>query len=261
MDIKELNVKTKNNKKLNHPWEMARIEVVLDILKPLLKDKTTEKNVLDIGCGDVFFISEFYKRYPNFKPSAVDIAFTDEIINNLKQEYSSFPIDYYKDVKDVNLTCGNADLIFFLDVIEHIENDIDFLKGIKELPYVDNDSLFVITVPAFQGLFCNHDKWLGHYRRYSNKMLREHISKAGLTEVKSGYFFFSLLIPRIIQQLIEKPSNEDKVEGIGNWNKGKAVTNIYKSILTFDYYFTKVLSKIGIRLPGLSTYIICKKAL
>ena len=48
MDIKELNVKTKDNKKLNHPWEMARIEVVLDIFKPLLKGETTEKNVLDI---------------------------------------------------------------------------------------------------------------------------------------------------------------------------------------------------------------------
>ncbi|MDD3287010.1 MAG: hypothetical protein PHI14_05880 [Bacteroidales bacterium] len=39
MDIKELKLKTKDNKKLNHPWEMARIEVVLDILKPFLKDK------------------------------------------------------------------------------------------------------------------------------------------------------------------------------------------------------------------------------
>ena len=92
-------------------------------------------------------------------------------------------------------------------------------------------------------------------------MLREHISKAGLKEVKSGYFFFSLLIPRVIQKLIETPSNEDKVEGIGNWNKGKLVTNMYKSILTFDYYFTKILSKIGIHLPGLSTYIVCKKEL
>ena len=259
MDIKEFNVRTKDDEKRNHPWEMARLEVVKDLLNPYIKDKKDKKIVLDIGCGDVYFISEFCKAYQNFQPYAVDIAFTDEIIDGLKQEYKSCPIQYYKDVNDVSLGNEKANLVFLLDVIEHIENDIDFLKQVLSLPYIDNDTLFLITVPAFNGLFCNHDTWLGHYRRYTKKMLLEHISQAGLKEVKAGYFFFSLLLPRILQKMIEKPTKEESVEGIGNWDKGKLITNLYKSILLIDYYTTKGLSKIGIKLPGLSTYIICKK--
>ena len=52
MDIKEFNVKTKDNEKRNHPWEMARLEVVKDLLNPYIKDKKGKMNVLDIGCGD-----------------------------------------------------------------------------------------------------------------------------------------------------------------------------------------------------------------
>lgn len=260
MDIKEFNVKTKDNEKRNHPWEMARLELVKDLLNPYLRDKESNKNVLDIGCGDVYFISEFCKTHKNFKPFAVDIAFTDEIISGLKKEYDeSCSIEYYKDVNDVSLEGGKANLIFLLDVIEHIEDDIAFLKQVISLPYIDNDTLFLITVPAFNGLFCNHDTWLGHYRRYTKKMLREHIEEAGIKEVKAGYFFFSLLLPRIIQKMVEKPTNKENVEGIGNWDKGKLFTSLYKSILLIDYYTTKGLSKIGIKLPGLSTYIICKK--
>ncbi|MFA6805957.1 MAG: methyltransferase domain-containing protein [Bacteroidales bacterium] len=259
MDIKELKVKTKDNEKRNHPWEMARFEVVNNLLNPYFRDKKEKKIVLDIGCGDVYFINEFYKSYPNFLPFAVDTAFTDEIIAKLKTEYKACPIQYYKDVNDVDIKDNKANLIFLLDVIEHIENDIDFLKQVLSLPYIDKDTLFLITVPAFNQLFCNHDTWLGHYRRYSKRTLREHISEAGLKEVKAGYFFFSLLLPRIIQKMVEKPTDKENIEGIGNWDKGKLLTKTYKSILLLDYYITKGISKIGIKLPGLSTYIICKK--
>jgi len=37
------------------------------------------------------------------------------------------------------------------------------------------------------------------------------------------------------------------------------MTKFYKNILIFDYKIAKILAKIGIKLPGLSTYIICRK--
>ena len=125
MDIKELKLKTKDNKKLNHPWEMARIEVVLDILKPFLKDKTNPKNVLDIGCGDVFFVSEFHKKYPNFKPSAVDIAFSDEIIDSLRDSIATY--DYYVDFEKVH---GN---------VKKIKIELNILNSLIGSNDIEND--------------------------------------------------------------------------------------------------------------------------
>lgn len=259
MDIKELRVETKDNQKRNHPWEMARFRVVKSLLKPYIDNITQESIVLDIGCGDVYFINEFYKAYSNFLPFAVDTAFTDEIINSLKEEYNASPIQYFKYINDVDISGNKANLIFLLDVIEHIEDDIEFLSQLRELPYIDNNTLFLITVPAFHKLYSNHDTWLGHYRRYSRKTLRDSISEANLREVKSGYFFFSLLIPRIIQKMVEKLKDKDSIEGIGNWDKGRLVTSFYKNILLLDYNISRFFFKIGIILPGLSTYIICKK--
>lgn len=259
MDIKELNIKTKDNQKRHHPWEMARFGVVKDKLKNLINFQNDKKIVVDIGCGDVYFLSQFCKSYPNFVPLAVDTAFSDEIILNLKAEYPQTPIQYYKDVNEISIENDSVSLIFLLDVIEHIEKDIEFLHKIKQLPYVNKQTLFFISVPAFNNLFCNHDKWLGHYRRYSKTMLKNHIKEAGLKEIESGYFFFSLLFPRIVQKMIEKPTQKEDVEGIGNWSGGEFMTKFYKNILIFDYKLSKILAKIGIKLPGLSTYIICRK--
>ncbi|MFA6706006.1 MAG: hypothetical protein WCS10_07430, partial [Bacteroidales bacterium] len=66
MDIKELNIKTKDNQKRHHPWEMARFGVVKDKLKNLINHQNDKKIVVDIGCGDVYFLSQFCKLYPNF---------------------------------------------------------------------------------------------------------------------------------------------------------------------------------------------------
>lgn len=262
MDIKELNVTTSHQKK-HHPWEEARLKVINSLTSSFFHD-TTKKNVLDIGCGDVFFINEFCKKHKNLTPYVVDIAFTDEIIENLKKEYQNDKISYYKDVKDVNLVEGKANVIFLLDVIEHIENDIDFLNSLTKLSYVDDNTLFIITVPSFNSLYCNRDKWLGHYRRYSRKMLIERAQQSGLyiannNSNNSGYFFFLPLFLRLIQKLMDSKSSKQDEKGIGNWNGGKLVTSIYKNLLLCDFYVSRFLFNIGIKLPGLSTYLICRK--
>ena len=58
MDIKELNVNVKKNLHNNHPWEYARARVVMSLLKKYLKQK--DICAIDIGCGDIFFLNQFF---------------------------------------------------------------------------------------------------------------------------------------------------------------------------------------------------------
>jgi hypothetical protein len=128
------------------------------------------------------------------------------------------------------------------------------------LPGFHSETIVVVTVPAYQFLFCSHDEWLEHYRRYSVKMLQQCLHQAKFTSIKSGYFFSTLLLPRILQKTKERfiKSNTKNVTGIGDWSGGGFLSTLIKNILLFDYKFSKILRCAGVKLPGLSCYGIFK---
>ena len=263
MDIKELNINQTSQAAAgnNHPWEFVRARVVMDLLCKYLPADNTCPDVIDIGCGDTFFLCRFCASHPSARPVAVDTAFTDDIIASLTAQHSSLGIRFFNDISQVNLDGHKASVIFMMDVIEHIGDDVAFLKLLPAKDYVGNDTVFLITVPAWQKLYCSHDKWLGHYRRYNLKLLRRHVSDAGLQVCRDGYFFFSLLIPRLFQKFFELIHPADRqVTGIGEWKGGPFLSRVYSAALLADYYFSKILRSVGIRLPGLSAYVICRRS-
>ena len=259
MDIKELQVSCEKSTKQNHPWEYARSKVVLSILRTYLK-KHSEGNALDVGCGDIFFLTRFADKYPFFKLIAVDTAFDQELISKIASQNSKYKILFFNDIHSV-INSSEATIVFLLDVIEHIDDDISFLRDLSSQPYVSPNTIFIITVPAFNGLFCTRDKWLGHYRRYSQSLLNKQIKMAGLSQIEGGYFFTSLIFPRFIQKIIEKSTKEQSIknEGIGNYQGGKVISFLYEKFLLMDFYFFRFFRLLGIKILGLSTYVICKK--
>lgn len=259
-------VEVKNRKseiENRHPWELARLEVVNSLLKNIIKNRKNF-NVLDIGCGDIFLISKLSDLYPEVNFYAIDIAFDNDIILKLKEDVGSRKIFLFKSLEEANAHLkGQADLVLLLDVIEHIQDDISFLNSLNSSPGINIDTQILITVPAYQFMFCSHDHFLGHYRRYTNKNLEETIRKTGFKKTEIGYFFTSLIPPRIIQVFKEKlmkPDLSNKTTGLVEWNKGKFITQSMKNVLLFDFKITNTIKKLfGINLPGLSNYIVCKK--
>jgi trans-aconitate methyltransferase len=257
MDLRELKEVSVMKR---HPWEWARFEVACKLLKPFIKNVNT---FIDIGAGDVFFTKELHKRYPASSFFAVDIEFSNEQIINFNKEFNDKPIQVYKTLDDLNSAfSGKASQLFLMDVIEHIENDIEFLQMVSKQPFVDNNTLLFITVPAFQRLFCSHDIFLGHYRRYHTAMLKDHVRRGGWEPIRSGYFFTSLLLPRVIQKLKEGDIQDamGKATGLVEWKGGKGKTNLIKNILLADFFVTNSLQKVGLSIPGLSNYVICRKS-
>jgi hypothetical protein len=79
------------------------------------------------------------------------------------------------------------------DVVEHIEDDVEFLKTLSV--YLKKGAKLYITVPSFNWLWSNEDKFAGHYRRYTLKSIKKVLEKAGYEIEYSTYIFSILPLP------------------------------------------------------------------
>lgn len=248
---------------MRHPWELARFEVVMRLLERegLLEAPRT---ILDLGCGDAFFVQQMSLRLPGSKFWAIDTAMDPIQLREVSEQLEPMGIIVSDSLEKIQPSKGNeASLVLLLDVIEHVEDDLAFLADLRGQHLLSSDATVIITVPAFQSLFCSHDTFLGHYRRYDHAMLEERVRSTGWIPVKGGYFFITLLVLRWLQVIGERvlktePGTEST--GLVKWQGGWLKTTLLKSWLKFDFEIGSMLLRLGIRLPGLSNYIVCRKS-
>lgn len=79
------------------------------------------------------------------------------------------------------------------DVVEHIEDDLTFLKNIRTL--MKKNGRLYVTVPAYSVLWSAEDVSSGHYRRYTLNQICSVIRGAGFEIEFSSYIFRFLPIP------------------------------------------------------------------
>lgn len=79
------------------------------------------------------------------------------------------------------------------DVLEHVEDDIGFLRSIRSV--LAPGGRLYITVPAHAALWSNDDRLAGHYRRYSLRSLESACRKAGFEPDFSTCIFTLLPVP------------------------------------------------------------------
>lgn len=173
----------------------------------------------------------------------------NEYVNNLRRKFRQF--SSVKVVK-VDLSSSQSlsrisklDTIICINTLEHIKNDQKTIINLANKLKVKGH--LIIFVPAFQILFSNWDKSIGHFRRYSKNELINKLEVANLQLVKASYFnslgFFGWGLNKLI---------------------GKTPKNniIQKQILFFDRFIVPWWSKIEKLLPppfGQSLLIVAKK--
>jgi SAM-dependent methyltransferase len=88
---------------------------------------------------------------------------------------------------------GTLPAIGVFDVVEHIEDDLGFLRHLWDL-LVPGGMLY-LNVPAFQALWSQEDIDAGHFRRYSLKRMEQKLDQAGFEIDYSTYIFKWLVVP------------------------------------------------------------------
>ncbi|MDH4183103.1 MAG: class I SAM-dependent methyltransferase [Nitrospinota bacterium] len=238
---------------LRHPWETARVEAV----RALLQDKIrpgAQLRALDLGCGDGFVAEQLFGREPGAHAVLVDTGFTDSVAGRMDDHGGRFSfhgsLDKVGDIK--------FDLALMLDVLEHAEDDLGLLSAVASR--LEDDGSMLITVPAFQALFSSHDIFLKHFRRYSLGQLLALAERAGLSVQRSGYLFSSLLLPRAMAAMAQKLGlGGGEAKGVGGWTGGAFVTGLISGALKLDNRALIALAGAGIKLPGLTAWMICQK--
>ncbi|RMB60475.1 methyltransferase domain-containing protein [Dokdonia sinensis] len=251
MDLVELS----SYKTTRHPWETARLHIIKEFISSL---PSNVDQILDVGSGDAFLANNLSAINDSCDVHCVDIEYNEALMSTIHEQFKNDRLHLYSALSLVSRK--DFDLVTLLDVIEHVPDDRAFLKEIISQEYVKAGTHFIVTVPAFQSLFAQHDLLLKHYRRYNRKTLQKSLEDSGLSIISSGYFFSSLIPPRIVQLLTEKLKKKEEADlkNLGNWNHGKLFTSLVRNVLVADYAFAKALKKLGVHLPGLSCYAICK---
>ena len=179
MDLKETEIL--GEEVSSHWYFQSKNLVLIDLIKKLNFD-----TVLDVGAGSAYFSKQILLNTAATEVICLDTGYTaekDEIYNgkNLRFRKKNARFD--------------AQLVIMMDVLEHVEEDVLFLKEyVQQMP---SGTYFCITVPAFNFLFSPHDKFLGHFRRYSLNSLKSIMRKAELTHIEGGYFFL-FLFPLVV---------------------------------------------------------------
>ena len=78
------------------------------------------------------------------------------------------------------------DTVICLNVLEHIDNDLLAIKNIYRI--LDTGGYLLLLVPYSNLLFCEMDRLLGHFRRYSKKSLSNLIRNSGFTLIELSHF-------------------------------------------------------------------------
>jgi len=261
MDLIEARALAEGHAGSRHPWERARLDVVMHLLeaRDLLAAGST---VLDIGCGDTFVADALAGRWPGVRIAAVDPAFDEDTLRQYRAARERSGVSVYRDFGDMpESSRRNASLVLLMDVIEHLQDDVAMVRGLVNDGIVGQDTTVLVTVPAYQSLFSSHDVQLKHYRRYSLRALRHALSSAGLRVVESGAFFVSLLPLRALQMLGERLSTKPAgPPGLAAWNGNDTLGRMLATALYLDARTGIALHRMGLRLPGLSLYALCGRA-
>jgi trans-aconitate methyltransferase len=236
---------------LRHPWEQSRARAIHQIIEGAGLSRV--ESILDYGCGDAYAGRTLLDRLSASTLVGVDLHLTDE-----QSRAFGGGDDRVQLTNDPTVLEGRRfDLVLLCDVIEHVADDVSLL-GLAGKHLAPNGVLMV-TVPAFQSLFTEHDRFLKHFRRYSRGALEGSIGLAGLELQASGYLFASLLPSRATSKVIELVRGARSLDGLGDWSGGAALTRALTAVLDADNKMLLALSRRGLKLPGLSAWALCRR--
>ena len=198
MDLKELESGVDPN--IHWYYQSKKIPFELFVKKIFLLEQR-KITLIDFGAGSGFFTISLFKKHPEWidKVLLVDTGYSQEEMEVTKG----------KDIVKQHLLPDVLEnsIVVMMDVLEHIEGDLDIVKNMQDRSKGAN--YFFITVPAFMSLWSGHDKYLGHYRRYTRKTLALLLRNARFG-TRRVYYIFGFIYPLVwmVRRMKKNPGDQ-----------------------------------------------------
>jgi SAM-dependent methyltransferase len=135
------------------------------------------------------------------------------------------------------------DTIVYVNVLEHIEDDLSELRNAHRALHATGHLL--VFVPALSWLYSDLDRQVGHFRRYEKNQLVRLVEAAGFSVVKARYFDIAGILPWYVNFVIFKNS-------IGS-----------RSVSLYDKFVVPVMRRIERALPppvGKNVLLVARRA-
>ncbi|HJR62724.1 MAG TPA: class I SAM-dependent methyltransferase [Gemmatimonadaceae bacterium] len=140
--------------------------------------------VVEVGAGIGTF-SQYLLRSPGVQ----ELIAIEPAVNN-------FPVLRDRFASDRRVTTRQGELRDFADklvadslvavnVMEHIEDDVSFLRDARRV--LGDSGTLLLFVPALQSIYGTLDEAFDHYRRYDRSLLHSRLSDAGFGMVRTRY--------------------------------------------------------------------------
>jgi len=183
-------------------WFVARRSLVLSLLRRFASPRSRPV-IVDIGCGGGATLRALSHlgRVVGLDASPLALKFcraggTNELIRG--------------DARKLPLASGCVDVVTMLDVLEHLDDDRAAAAEVARILRPGGRAIF--TVPAFPGLWSEHDEAIGHKMRYMRAAVRNLALEAGLEIVKLSYVITALFLPiylfRLAQRIVRRARPE-----------------------------------------------------
>lgn len=187
--------------------------------------------VLDFGAG-TGTLARLWKELTSNYPDCLEID--PEFFEYLRKD----SISTFTRISDIKEAYS---FIYTSNVLEHIENDFETVNNLKAI--LSPGGIIAVYVPAFNTLYSNLDRRVGHYRRYEKKELTKLFTSNGFKIIKCEYVDSIGFIATLVSKVLEKI--------------GAEITENSKSLIIYD----RIVFPISLVLDKIIFRFICGKNL
>ncbi len=189
-----------------HWWYRGRRTVLSRAIARL--DLPRPARVLDAGCGSGRNMVELARLGA---VTGVELSRTSVSLARARQVGDVVE----GSVLDMPFESASFDLAASLDVIEHLDEDLEALRELRRV--VAPGGFLLVTVPAYEWLWSGHDEINHHHRRYTRRSLQRVAEQAGWRQTRTSYFNSLLLPVAILLRALDRLSTKTTESSLDLW--------------------------------------------
>ena len=189
-----------------HWWYRGRRTVLERVLADLRLP--ARARILDAGCGSGRNMIEFARH-----GTVTGIELSDTSVALARERGAGEVVE--GSVLEMPFDADAFDLAASLDVIEHLQDDLQALRELRRV--VAPGGSLLVTVPAYQWLWSGHDEINHHFRRYTRRSLQQVGEQAGWHQVRTTYFNSLLLPAAILLRVLDRFNRKTTESSLDLW--------------------------------------------
>lgn len=231
----------------SHWWFVGRRRILQSFLEQIhskLETQNSPLKILDVGCGTGANL-EMLEKFG--AAEGVDVA--KEALEFCRAKGLKA---HQGLAENLPFADESFDLVTALDVVEHLDDDVDGLREMRRV--LKKNGRALVFVPAFMWLWGVQDDVSHHRIRYTKKQIVERLRKAGFDIERATYanltFFAPIFAGRTLMKLTGiKPESENNVNV-------SALNGVFGKIFGAERFWLK-----NFNFPfGVSIVVVAKKS-